>query len=551
MKRYFCSRYIKKKNLSVRANQHLADDLALFSRMRMEAFALMNGNRWEHLGRPGTIHTYLKNKYQVNDYFVTAVERQAKMTISSQSELLKIYVDDAQSDIKELKAKAKDLKSRQKFLEKMKKSIIYYTQDGCKNLKKIKNFKSSSISFKTDGTVTVGVGKHLMVYANLWLFEHKYLDYKIRQIKSAVYNVGLKLRRKEHKLTKLEKRLNEQCYSIYFGGRGLMHKDIPKAQKDKLLRKKRCGSMTLAGRFDASGGNFMVSYNPLTHVLNYRGSAGAARVAGVKPASYFDRIGEITFPYGQELVDKLISQNSTAITWTITDCGNAWKFDICVSPSEERTNNYYGDGCVAIDINWDRIALTELNGSGSLLNRKVIPFQMEGLSSDKIESNISLALEQVFLYCQAVHKPLAAEDIGSTKRKAGLYSKTSKRNRRVSLFACALMRRLIESKSLKYDTSVRFVNPTYTSQIGKIKYMLRYGLSVHESASYVIGRRGLSIIDKLQKQYYNELPVEHQQLSRITQWAKAYKFTKAISLVSIFPTIGKYAKVDLNAAIPF
>lgn len=113
------------------------------------------------------------------------------------------------------------------------------------------------------------------------------------------------------------------------------------------------------------------------------------------------------------------------------------------------------------------------------------------------------------------------------------------------------MRRLIESKSLKYDTSVRFVNPAYTSQIGKIKYMLRYGLSVHESASYVIGRRGLSIIDKLQKQYYNELPVEHQQLSRITQWAKAYKFTKAISLVSIFPTIGKYAKVDLNAAIPF
>ena len=34
-------------------------------------------------------------------------------------------------------------------------------------------------------------------------------------------------------------------------------------------------------------------------------------------------------------------------------------------------------------INWDRIAVTELDGEGSLLNKKVIPFKMEGLSSEQ------------------------------------------------------------------------------------------------------------------------------------------------------------------------
>lgn len=549
MKRYFSSRYVKKNTLSAKANQHLADDLALFSRIRLEAFVLENGDGWECLVQE-TVHTHLKNKYQVNDYFVTAAERQAKMTISSQAELLRLYVDDAKEDIKDLKAKIRDLKGRLESLVRMKESIIRYTKRDWADPKEIRNFKSSGISFRADGSVTVGNGKYQKTYDNLWLFEHKYLDHKIRQMKSAVRNVEKKLRRREHKLAKLKEQLDTKRYSVYFGSRELMHKDIPKAQKDKLIHRKRCGSMTLAGRHDAAGGNFMVSYDPSTHLLSYRGSAGATKTAGVKPSSYYDLIGKVEFPYGQELVDELITQNDTAVAWTITDCGNAWRFDVCVTPTEKRINDYYGNGCVAIDMNWDRIALAELNGSGSLINRKVFPFRMEGLSSNKIESNISLALEQVFHYCQDVHKPLAAENIGKTKRKAGLYSKASRQNRRVSMFACALMRRLIESKSLKYSTDVTFVNPAYTSQTGKVKYMSRYGLSIHESAAYVIGRRGLGIIDKLPKEYFKKLSAEHRQLPRLTQWAKAYRYTNAVTPASIFPAIGKN-KAVLDEALPF
>ncbi|MTI66533.1 MAG: IS200/IS605 family element transposase accessory protein TnpB [Firmicutes bacterium] len=46
---------------------------------------------------------------------------------------------------------------------------------------------------------------------------------------------------------------------------------------------------------------------------------------------------------------------------------------------------------------------------------------------------------------------------------------------------------------------VKKVNPAYTSIIGRFKYTKHFGLSVHESASLVIGRRGLGFNEKIPK----------------------------------------------------
>ena len=123
---------------------------------------------------------------------------------------------------------------------------------------------------------------------------------------------------------------------------------------------------------------------------------------------------------------------------------------------------------------------------------------------------------------------LVAEDISRTKRKQDLYSETAKKNRRISMFASKKIRTLTESKSFKYSVDVTFVNPAYTSQTGKVKYMRRFGMSIHEAAAYVIGRRGLGIIDRLPPIYRQQLKREYASLPRLTQWARAYKFTKAV-----------------------
>jgi hypothetical protein len=56
---------------------------------------------------------------------------------------------------------------------------------------------------------------------------------------------------------------------------------------------------------------------------------------------------------------------------------------------------------------------------------------------------------------------------------------------------------LLERKCIENGIWYRKVNPAFTSVIGKVKYSEMYGLTVHESAAFVIGRRGLGFDEKI------------------------------------------------------
>ena len=165
--------------------------------------------------------------------------------------------------------------------------------------------------------------------------------------------------------------------------------------------------------------------------------------------------------------------------------------------------------------------------SGCPRDRGVIPLKLDG-TSEANKKEISDVLEKVFAICREAHKPLAAEDIGNVKRKAGRYNKESRKNRAISMFASQTMRQLLESKAYKYDVAATFVNPAYTSQSGKMKYMRHYGLSIHESAALCIARRAMGLTEKLPGELSQTLSQKAKQLPHIKQWAKVYKITSAI-----------------------
>ena len=509
MKRCLCSTYLKKKSVPAGVNRLLGDDLALFNKMRICGFVHQNR------GTAGkkSFHVSMKDQFGTNDYFVTAVEGAIEMVRSSQGQLLGMYISDIRQDIADMEKKAASIQARRKNLIRMKESLVIYTKTG--DLSLVRNFRSSGISFQGD-MVRVGTGKHFHMYPNIYLFEHQYLEPKIRRLKAVFTNVTNALRRKQHRLDKFLEQEKTRVYSICFGSRKFMKGNgMPPAQRDKQFRLRRYGRMTLSGRLDATAGNFMVRYNPGTHELAYRGSGRERK---------YEPVGKIEFPYGQELLDKVIKTGGTPVSWTITDCGNAWRFDACITLPDCscRENNYYGDGCIAIDVNSDRIAAVELDRNGCPRSREVIPLRLEG-STGQNEQEISRALERVFQACMDRHKPLAAEYIGATKRKAGRYSTGQKRNRSISMFANKKIRELTESKSFKHGIGVAFVNPAYTTQIGKVKYMKHYGLSIHEAAALAIGRRAMGYTERLPMQYYNSLTDKQKARPRVRQWKAAYK----------------------------
>ncbi len=87
------------------------------------------------------------------------------------------------------------------------------------------------------------------------------------------------------------------------------------------------------------------------------------------------------------------------------------------------------------------------------------------------------------------------------------------RNRKISMFAYDKIHELIESKSRKYGIRVIWINPAYTSQIGKMKYMRPKGLAVHQAAAYVIARRGMGLNESIPAYLVKFLPKSHATMA--------------------------------------
>ena len=96
----------------------------------------------------------------------------------------------------------------------------------------------------------------------------------------------------------------------------------------------------------------------------------------------------------------------------------------------------------------------------------------------------------------------------------------SKRNKLLTQFAYTKMIAIIERAMEKNCYQVFKVDPKYTSQQGKIKYMARYGLSIHESAAFCIGRKFL--FSKEKEPYYEYLE-DFSKYGKIASVSKALK----------------------------
>lgn len=511
--RYMHSAYVKKSSCP-ELTAALEHDMHVFGDMTRQAFADHNTRRDKKDAAGRSYHVQLKSRYGVNDYFANSAYNEAKAIVSSQEELSKMYADDVAASVAKSSDDLKKLQKKLHALLDLKRRIISATKSG----RRIRRSGISGVSCRQDGTFRVYGPKGVYdEYASLYLFEHQWLELRISRLKSAVRNVQLRIERLEHKLKKLQNRIKDKCFRVRFGTQKMWHTDMPDKQRQKIMHQKKYGRMQISGRKDAKYGNFVFRYyaedaTPAHgHSLRYRAMDGREYSIVV------------SFPYGQEAVDASIGHGRPC-AWTVIDCGNAWRFDCVIRysyPDDGMFIDSWQHGCLGCDVNWDRIAVTETDGKGNFLREKDYVFHLEGLSSGAITAMLSSVLDEIFREALKAGKSLAFEDISRVKPN----TRFSKSNRHISLFAYQKMRELILYKEQKYGVSVRFINPAYTSQTGKLKYMRRYGLSVHGSASFIIARRGLGFIDKIPK--LPDIPEYIFSRPRMKQWKAIHEKAKA------------------------
>ena len=518
MKKCFRTGCIKKNQLSDAENQLILKDMTLYNSMKWSSFLwqvqerkffLENGTEQSH-------HLYLKQLFGCNDYFAASAKNEAKGIIRSREELRNLYLLDVKEDIKELK---KELKKKRNYLKKLltiKESFIAHQKNSEKMLKGTANIK-----YEKDGSVTLRCFQKKRHFETLYLFEHQWLDPRIRNLKNWIA-------RMEHKQEQLEikqKQLRDgKKLKVHFGGKKLCKKrNLP--ERHRALEKRRNQRMMIAGRKDGKNGNFVFHYDLVTNELSYRSMTDWN---GKK--IYFQGV---IFPYGQELIEEYLRERKGAVAWEIIDRGNAWQICCVISVEAENMNNYYGDGTIGVDINYDRIAVVEIDKNGNLLDHKVFPFHMEGKHSGQTKQILSEILEQIFDYAKQKNKPITAEDINYIQRKK-FYDKHRKKHQHITMFANACIRKFLISKSLKYHLAVRFVNPVYTSKAGKMKYMRRFGLSIHESAALCIARRGLGYKETLPSYLKLYLNDAKQRASINSQWGSLTKLIKKVTTQDIY-----------------
>ncbi|EGQ63988.1 transposon transposase, partial [Acidithiobacillus sp. GGI-221] len=87
-------------------------------------------------------------------------------------------------------------------------------------------------------------------------------------------------------------------------------------------------------------------------------------------------------------------------------------------------------------------------------------------------------------------KPLVLEKLDFSKKKTQLSEEQGKRYARMlSSLSYRKIQDAISARAAKDGVEVKAVNPKFTSVLGRINYVSRYGLTVHQGAAVVIGRR--------------------------------------------------------------
>ena len=158
-------------------------------------------------------------------------------------------------------------------------------------------------------------------------------------------------------------------------------------------------------------------------------------------------------------------------------------------------------GAIGVDLNADHLAVCETDASGNCVNAFSVPLVTYGKSRHQTEAIIGDAVASVVAYAHEVGKPMVIEKLDFRQKKAALEGESRKYSRMLSSFSYGKIKACFLSRAYREGVEVRQVNPAFSSVIGRVKFMERYGLSVHQAAALVLARRLLGCSERIPRRW--------------------------------------------------
>ena len=150
-----------------------------------------------------------------------------------------------------------------------------------------------------------------------------------------------------------------------------------------------------------------------------------------------------------------------------------------------------------MDLNAGHLAVAEADPSGNYVHAFSVPLVTYGKSRHQAEAIIGDAVASVVAYAREVGKPIVIERLDFRQKKAELEGESRRYSRMLSSFSYGRVKAYFLSRGHREGVEVHQVNPAFSSVIGRVKFMERYGLSVHQAAALVLARRLLGCSERI------------------------------------------------------
>ena len=190
-----------------------------------------------------------------------------------------------------------------------------------------------------------------------------------------------------------------------------------------------------------------------------------------------------------------------AISYRFKRDGKGWRVFVSTQMMDVPVVTDRRRGAIGVDLNADHLAVADTDASGNYLKAWRVPLVTYGKSQRQSEALIGDAVASVVEYAREVGKPIVIEKLDFRQKKAALEGQSRKYSRMLSSFSYGKMptfsfsygkirlrpwcwpEAYFISRGYRQGVEVKQVNPAFSSIVGRVKFMERYGLTVHQAAA--------------------------------------------------------------------
>ena len=156
----------------------------------------------------------------------------------------------------------------------------------------------------------------------------------------------------------------------------------------------------------------------------------------------------------------------------------------------------FDNGCIGVDFNRDSVDWAYVLPDGNIKDQGKLPFKWFGFSSGQRSAAMRDLVAKLSNIAFNLQCPIAIESLDFSKKKASMSEASKTYNSMLSNLSTSMFKEALISRCNRYGIGLHKVNPAFTSVIGMIKFMPRYGLNSASAAAMTIARRAMNMSER-------------------------------------------------------